>query len=104
MMKLNKNSKKLLGMVAVALVVLYLLNYRLVTPANNSGGDGGASDQWTVYGSMKCGWTRKQLDHMKSKQIPHVFVDCDKEDCGNISAFPTLDDPNGKRTTGFSSI
>jgi len=39
MMKLNKNSKKLLGMVAVALVVLYLLNYRLVTPANNSGGD-----------------------------------------------------------------
>ena len=102
MMKLNKNSKKLLGMVALALVVLYLLNYRLVTPKN--GGGGNASGQWTVYGSMNCGWTRKQLDHMKSKQIPHRFVDCDKEDCGDMTAFPTLDDPNGKRSVGFNSI
>ena len=101
MMKLNKNSKKLLGMVALALVVLYLLNYRLVTPKN---GGGAAAGQWTVYGSMNCGWTRKQLDHMKSEQIPHRFVDCDKEDCGDMTAFPTLDDPNGKRSVGFNSI
>ena len=98
-MKLDNNSKKLLGLVVLALVVLYLLNYRLTTPNVNQ-----MNGKWTVYGTMDCGWTRKQLDHMKSKQIPHAFIDCSKKDCGEISAFPTMDDPNGKRHVGFNSI
>ena len=101
MFKLNKNSTKLLSMVVIALIVLYLLNYRLTTPSSTAQTVPG---QWNVYGTMNCGWTRKQLDHMKSKQIPHTFIDCSKQDCGDISAFPTMDDPNGKRIVGFSSI
>lgn len=86
-------------MIALALVILYLLNYRMTIPTNND-----KSGLWTVYGTMNCGWTRKQLDHMKSKSIPHKFVNCANGDCGDITAFPTMDDPNGKRVVGFSSI
>tara|TARA_R110002072_G_scaffold157128_3_gene307634 strand:- start:13432 stop:13710 length:279 start_codon:yes stop_codon:yes gene_type:complete len=59
---------------------------------------------WTVYGTMGCGWTRKQLDHMKNKSIPHIFVDCDKEDCGKMDGFPTLKDPIGNMSTGFKEV
>ena len=31
--------------------------------------------QWTVYGTMGCGWTRKQLDYMKKNGKSHRFVD-----------------------------
>ena len=91
-------NKKLFGFVAVALVVLYLLNFRLTTPI--SSGDG----QWTVYGTNGCGWTRKQLKHMQDNGIPHKFVDCDKEDCGDMNAYPTLKDPSGNVTTGFKQV
>lgn len=45
---------------------------------------------WIVYGTKGCGWTRKQLSHMKAKGIKHTFVDCDKEDCSEMDAYPTL--------------
>ena len=64
-----------------------------------TGGEG-----WTVYGTMGCGWTRKQLDYMKNKSIPHVFVDCDKDDCGKMDGFPTLKDPAGNMSTGFKEV
>jgi len=60
--------------------------------------------KWTVYGTNGCGWTRKQLKHMEEKGIPHKFIDCDKNDCGDITAFPTLQDPSGKRITGYSLV
>ena len=89
-------NRKTYIMIAAVLLVIFFLNR---APKQQS-----ANGDWTVYGTMGCGWTRKQLDHMKSKRIAHTFVDCDKEDCGGMKAFPTLDDPSGKRTVGFSSI
>ena len=83
--------------VAVSLVVLYLLNFRLTQTGDSK------NSRWTVYGSRGCGWTRKQLDVMKSKRIPHKFVDCDKDDCGDVTAFPTLKGSNGEVVVGFSS-
>jgi len=66
---------------------------------------GGTGDKkWTIYGTMGCGWTRKQLEHMKKVGKPYIFVDCDKEDCAKMSAFPTIHDPNGKEIVGFSEI
>jgi hypothetical protein len=60
--------------------------------------------EWTIYGTMGCGWTRKQLEHMKKVGKPYTFVDCDKGGCDGMSAFPTIRDPNGKETVGFSEI
>jgi len=59
---------------------------------------------WTVFGSMGCGWTRKQLEHMKKADKPHKFVDCDKEDCKKVEAFPTIVAPNGEEHVGFKEV
>ena len=61
-------------------------------------------EQWTVYGTMGCGWTLKQLDYMKKNGKPHRFVDCDKEGCSGMEAFPTLVSPNGEKIIGYKEI
>ena len=66
---------------------------------SSSGGDG-----WTVFGTMGCGWTRKQLDYMKKNGKPHTFVDCDKGGCDDVKAFPTLKHPNGETTVGYKEV
>jgi hypothetical protein len=84
----------------LAILILFLLNSVLL----KKGGDSPKKDSgssWTVYGTHGCGWTRKQLEVMKSKQIPHKFIDCDKEDCKGADAFPTLVDPTGNKSVGF---
>jgi hypothetical protein len=61
-------------------------------------------EQWTIYGTMGCGWTRKQLEYMKKNGKPHRFVDCEKEGCSGMEAFPTLVSPNGEKIIGYSEI
>ena len=61
-------------------------------------------EQWIVYGTMGCGWTRKQLDYMKKNGKSFKFVDCDKEGCSGMEAFPTLVSPNGEKTVGYSEV
>jgi hypothetical protein len=100
---MNMNMKKIKPMNLLLLGVLAVCIYMAMSKKNGSGGYKGKGN-WTVYGTMGCGWTRKQLDHMKDKSIPHKFVDCDKNDCGNMKAFPTMKDPNGKTITGYSLI
>lgn len=78
-------------LILVALTVLY----RTSAPTGK---------QWTVYGTMGCGWTRKQLDHMKKNGKSFKFVDCDKEGCSGMDAFPTLISPNGEKTVGYSEV
>ena len=95
-MKLNK---KLILFLLTAGVVLYLLNSKL-TPESKDHGKG----TWTVYGTNGCGWTRKQIEHMKSNNIPHKSIECDKETCNGISAYPTMKSPNGQIITGFKTV
>ena len=78
-------------LILVALTVLYR------TSAPNG-------KQWTVYGTMGCGWTRKQLDHMKKNGKHHRFVDCDTEECSGMDAYPTLVSPNGEKIVGFKEV
>lgn len=61
-------------------------------------------EQWTIYGTMGCGWTRKQLEYMKQSGTPFTFVDCDSEECAGITAFPTTVDPSGEQTVGFKKF
>jgi hypothetical protein len=89
---------KLLATTIIVLAFLYLLNYRLVNNKTDN-------DMWIVYGSPKCGWTRKQLKHMDDKGIAYMFINCDNDECPkDVRAFPTLDGPNGVRHVGFSKI
>jgi hypothetical protein len=90
-------------MIIIALVaaILFILfrNVNVTVGASVSNGE-----QWIVYGTMGCGWTRKQLDYMKKNGKPHRFVDCDKEGCSGMQAFPTLVSPNGEKIVGYSEI
>lgn len=87
----------------ILIIALIIINIFILM---NLGGTVKKTDDknWTIYGTMGCGWTRKQLEHMKNVGKPYTFVDCDKEDCGKMSAFPTIHDPNGNETVGFSEI
>jgi hypothetical protein len=60
--------------------------------------------KWTVYGSMGCGWTRKQLKHMDDHRIDYNFVDCDNSNCEHVDAFPTVIKPSGETVVGFTSV
>jgi len=95
-------NKHLIVYIVLTLIILYLLNRVLVKKTNTSG-SAPAKGTWTVYGTTGCGWTRKQLAVMDEKKIPYTFVNCDNEDCKGASAFPTLVDPSGHKTVGFSS-
>ena len=85
-------------LVAIALFVILRLVRVSATVTVSDGA------QWTVYGTMGCGWTRKQLDYMKKNGKPHRFVDCEKEGCSGMEAFPTLVSPNGEKIVGYSEV
>ncbi len=92
--------QKLVMIIVAAIALLILLRHVNVTVgASVSNGE-----QWTVYGTKGCGWTLKQLDYMKKNGKSHRFVDCDKEGCSGMDAFPTLVSPNGEKTVGYSEI
>jgi len=89
----------------LVLIILYFVNNLLMAKKKGPVSDAPApAGTWTVYGTNGCGWTRKQLDVMEQKNIPHKFIDCDSNDCKGASAFPTLVDPQGNKTVGFNSL
>lgn len=65
-------------------------------------GKGGEKQQnkIKVYGSMGCGWTRKQLEHFGDRA---EFIDCTKTQCPSfVSGFPTIERADGTISVGFS--
>lgn len=55
-----------------------------------------------VYGSMGCGWTRKQLDHLGSRAD---FIDCDTKKCPSwVTGYPGVEMPDGKQIVGFQQV
>jgi hypothetical protein len=83
--------------ILLALALIYVL---FGSTPKVSGGDA----EWTVYGTNGCGWTRKQIAHLDKKGISYNYVECDKEDCGGISAFPTMKHSNGEVVVGFREL
>ena len=89
----------------IAFIILLIINFMILQGIDSpSPGAGAGAGKWTVYGTMGCGWTRKQLEYMDEKGIPHTFVDCDKETCGDMTAFPTLVGPDGTKSVGFKKV
>lgn len=83
----------------LAFIILAIIDIIILMKINQ-----GAAGDWTVYGTMGCGWTRKQLEHMKKAGKPHTFVDCNKEGCNGMDAFPTLVSPEGEKTVGYKEV
>lgn len=83
--------------------VLFLLALYMIPMSNKKPKPPAAapSGAYTVYGTMGCGWTRKQLDDMKDKNISHNFVDCSKEKCPEVDGYPAIKHPDGRMTTGY---
>ena len=63
-----------------------------------------SSGGWTVYGSNKCSWTRKQTEEMDAKGVKYNFVDCDSQDCPGVSGFPTLKNDDGTVKVGYTPM
>lgn len=85
-----------LVLAVIAIIILLLI---LMRSRKTSSGGG-----YTVYGTMGCGWTRKQLDYFKDAGMSFTFVDCDSEDCPEMDAFPTTVDASGEETVGFKEF
>tara|TARA_B100001758_G_C17967129_1_gene381330 strand:+ start:211 stop:501 length:291 start_codon:yes stop_codon:yes gene_type:complete len=60
--------------------------------------------EWTVYGTSWCGWTTKQLEYLKKKGITHKFIDCEKDNCDGIDAFPVMESSSGEKVKGYKEV
>ena len=94
-MKLNT-----LLLIGAAIILAFILFTMYSRSGNTNTGEN--TKDWIVYGTMSCGWTRKQIDELKSKNVRYEFVDCTNDGaCGDIHAFPTNKKPDGTMVTGF---
>ena len=46
--------------------------------------------KWTVYGTMTCKWTRKQLEYLNDTKRHYVFINCNEESCDNTVSYTHL--------------
>ena len=98
-MKLN--TLLLIGAAFILVFILYTM-YSSSGTTNTGEYTNEDTNPWIVYGAMSCGWTRKQIDELKSKSVKYEFVDCSVDGaCGDIHAFPTNKKPDGSMVTGF---
>ena len=82
----------------LAFVILIMVNAYILMKTGESPAIQAAPGEkgWTIFGTMGCGWTRKQLEHMKKVKKPFTFVDCD--------AFPMTVDPEGEKHIGYKEF
>lgn len=76
----------------IVIIILILLSLRKT------------SEIHTVYGTMSCGWTRKQLEHFDNMGVAYKFVDCKTSNCGNFGGYPTTITPGGEKMVGFFTL
>jgi hypothetical protein len=86
--------------IGILCIVYMFMNFRAAKKPAAQAASGG----WTVYGSNKCGWTRKQTEEMDAKGVKYTFVDCDKENCPGVSGFPTLKNDDGTVKVGYTPM
>ena len=86
-------------------VVLIILNvYILLEMGKKPTAVVTSNEKWVVYGTMDCGWTRKQLEYMRKSRKNFEFIDCTKNDCTGMNGFPTILHPDGRKTAGYTEI
>lgn len=85
----------------VILIVLCILAVALSLKTNSS-------DKYIVYGTMRCPYTVKMVDELKSKNVEYAFVDVSTEE-GNAAFSKAAPDTDGvpftvNTTTGKSFL
>lgn len=86
----------LFAAILIVVIILYCLQPKTSRKESGNG--------WKIYGTMGCGWTRKQIDYMKEKGKPYTFIDCSKGGCDGMKAFPTSVSPTGEKVVGFKEF
>lgn len=81
----------------IVIVSIWVMNILLRSPR---GAIEGNSSAWKVYGSMGCGWTRKQIDELKKNGVPYEFLDCTGDICKDGMPVNIL--PDGSKRLGFT--
>lgn len=100
------SSKKGQQMMIGALVLIIVLAaawwffvYKKKKQAAPSSSSGDSADPPTIYGSLGCPYTVKQME----KYPGHKFVDCTSDKCPDfVTAYPTTKFSDGKIEVGFS--
>ena len=90
-MKMNMNKK-----VVVLILILVVATILYKSPAKQQ--------EYTIYGSEKCPWTVKALDHAKKMGHSFKYVDCKSEKCpAFVKGFPTYKNhASGNTKSGFT--
>jgi len=105
-MELERDQMIMIGVGAfIVLFAIWWFYFKNKTTGGESSADTKAatatasSDRPTIYGSLGCPYTVKQMDKYKD----HEFVDCSAGGCPSfVTAYPTTKWPNGKIEVGFS--
>lgn len=84
----------------VAAAVYYYYFMRKQAPVAEPGSD----SSLIVYGTMECGWTRKQLKYLDDKGLKYTFVNCKEGNCPpDVTGYPTMI-YNGERINGYKEL
>ena len=106
---------KCITLLIAALFVVVAYNYCFSSLAAAGGGGTSRGSRFTVYGSMRCGYTVKMLDYLKSRDVSYEYVDVNKPagDAAfkevtagkNIRGIPyTIDHKTSEGIAGFKEI
>jgi len=79
------------------------------TNANNAKNSANSNGKCkpVIYGSMSCGWTKKQLKYMDDKGLEYEYIDCakDRDACPKeVSGFPTIKHCDGTLKPGYQEL
>jgi hypothetical protein len=100
----KKDNKMIMSAVGVFVLLVvvwwfFFRNKKTATTTPSSSGEEKKSEKPTIYGSLGCPYTIKQMEKYKE----HDFVDCSSGGCPSfVTAYPTTKWPNGKIEIGFS--
>ena len=86
----------MIRLVIIIIVSMWAFNIVMRTFNRKNG------NPWKVFGSMDCGWTRKQVQELKNKSVQYEFLDCSSGECKE--GMPTNILPDGTRRVGFTKV
>ena len=95
-----KFTRKKVILLAAMVVVVVILSSMQRSSRKQSG-----EVDYIVYGTDWCGYTVKQLKYLDKKGISHKYVNCEKEQCDGIKAFPQMTrTSDGETIRGYEEV